>query len=79
MSFIITPSERITANPNHNLWNNQGTWFLHHTIYPTPETKQRVRRSLRTKDVVLARQRRDFCLKHPLLAVNLPPENMTAA
>ena len=47
------------VNPNHHLWHNNGTWFLHYTVYPTPSTKERVRRSLGTKDVSVARERRD--------------------
>ena len=51
---------RIAAeNPNHHLWNNHGTWFLHYTVYPTPFTKERIRRTLGTKDLSLARSRRD--------------------
>jgi hypothetical protein len=51
---------RIAAdNPNHHLWNNHGTWFLHYTVHPTPFTKERVRRSLGTKDLETARSRRD--------------------
>jgi hypothetical protein len=51
---------RITAdNPNHHLWNNHGTWFLHYTVHPTPFTKERIRRSLETKDLAVARSRRD--------------------
>ena len=50
-------------NPNHHLWNNNGTWFIHYTIHPTKITKERVRRSLSTKDVVEARQRRDKLLR----------------
>jgi len=51
---------RITAdNPNHHLWNNHGTWFLHYTVHPTPFTKERIRRSLGTKDLATARSRRD--------------------
>lgn len=46
-------------NPNHHLWNNHGTWFLHYTVHPTPFTKERIRRSLGTKDVRVARERRD--------------------
>lgn len=52
-----------TDNPNHHLWNNHGTWFLHYTIHPTPFTKERIRRSLGTKDVVAARSRRDRCFE----------------
>lgn len=48
-----------TDNPNHHLWNNHGTWFLHYTIHPTPLTKERIRRSLGTKDIATARRRRD--------------------
>jgi len=46
-------------NENHHLWNNHGTWFLHYTIHPTSFTKERIRRSLRTRDIVVARERRD--------------------
>jgi hypothetical protein len=50
------------ANPNHHLWNNNGTWYLHYTMHPTPLTKTRVRVSLETKDLDTARQRRDEML-----------------
>jgi hypothetical protein len=46
-----------TENPNHHLWNNHGTWFLHYT-------KERIRRSLGTKDIVIARERRDTFFAH---------------
>jgi hypothetical protein len=46
-------------NPNHHLWNNHGTWFLHYTVHPTPLTKERIRRSLGTKDLPVARRQRD--------------------
>jgi hypothetical protein len=47
------------ANPNHHLWNNHGTWFLHYTLHRSDYTKQRVRTSLRTRDRHAARRRRD--------------------
>jgi hypothetical protein len=54
------PGIRVDSeNPNHHLWDNHGTWFLHYTIHPTPFTKERIRRSLGTKDVHVARERRD--------------------
>jgi hypothetical protein len=61
MNALATlPGVRVrTENPNHHLWNNHGTWFLHYTTHPTPFTKQRIRSSLRTKDVHVARERRD--------------------
>jgi hypothetical protein len=51
-------------NLNHHLWNNHGTWFLHYTVHPTPFTKERIRRSLGTKDVKVARERRDQFFNH---------------
>jgi hypothetical protein len=57
---VQTPSIRIREeNPDHHLWNNHSTWFLHYTVHPTPFTKERIRRSLGTKDVAIARQHRD--------------------
>jgi hypothetical protein len=35
---------------------------MHYTAYPTPITTQRMRRSLKTSDVALARKRRDAIL-----------------
>jgi len=63
-SFTATvrPALRIRVhpeNPDHHLWNNHGTWFLHYTIHPTPFTKARVRRSLGTRNLAAARERRD--------------------
>jgi len=59
-SLAKLPAIRVDAeNPNHHLWDNHGTWFLHYTIHPTPFTKERIRRSLGTKDVQIARERRD--------------------
>ena len=59
-NILTLASLRISeSNPNHHLWNNNGTWFLHYTVYPTPFTKERIRRSLGTKDVKVARERRD--------------------
>ena len=56
---------RVNAdNPNHHLWNNHGTWFLHYTVHPTPFTKERVRRSLATPSLAVARERRDAFFAH---------------
>jgi hypothetical protein len=60
MNVSTLPGIRVRPeNQNHHLWNNHGTWFLHYTIHPTPFTKERIRRSLGTKDVEVARERRD--------------------
>jgi hypothetical protein len=47
------------SNLNHHLWWNRGTWWLHCTLHYSNYTKQRIRRSLRTKALAVARQRRD--------------------
>ena len=65
MNELATPGIRVSAeNPNHHLWNNHGTWFLHYTVHPTPFTKERIRRSLGTKDIRVARERRDAFFTH---------------
>jgi hypothetical protein len=50
------------ANPNHHLWWNNGTWWLHATVHYPDYTKQRLRLPLETKNVGLARSRRDAVL-----------------
>ena len=49
-------------NPNHHLWNNNGTWFIHYVVHPTPFTKERIRKSLGTKSLAEARTKRDAIL-----------------
>jgi hypothetical protein len=56
-------SVRIWAhNPDHHLYNNNGVWWLHYTSYPTATTAKRIRRSLKTRDIENARERRDAFL-----------------
>jgi hypothetical protein len=55
-----TVSIRVNGdNPNHHLWNNNGTWFIHYTEHLPDFTKRRIRESLNTKCVAEARRRRD--------------------
>ena len=57
-----TPSlaiRRSGSNPDHHLWNNNGTWWVHFTVHQPDYTKCRVRRSTKTRDVVEARRIRD--------------------
>ena len=61
-SFPRTSMRVRHANPNHHLWNNNGTWYLHYTMHPTPVTKARVRVSLSTKSLTVARAKRDAFL-----------------
>jgi hypothetical protein len=48
-----------TSNPDHNLWNNNGTWWCRYTIHKPDYTKERIARSLHTRDLNEARRRRD--------------------
>ena len=50
------------GNPNHHIWNNNGTWWLHYTLHLADYTKRRVRESLGTRDLGEARRRRDLRL-----------------
>lgn len=56
-------SIRTTGGENHHIWNNNGTWWVHFTVHLPDYTARRVRRSLRTRDVAVARVRRDELLK----------------
>jgi len=48
------------ANPDHHLWQNHGWWWIHYVVH-RGNRKQRIRRSLQTRDVAVARRRRDEC------------------
>lgn len=50
-------------NPNHHLWNNRGVWWCHLTVHKTDATSERLRFSLKTRDVDNARNRRDRILR----------------
>jgi hypothetical protein len=55
----VRTKRRRSQNPDHHLWANNGTWFMHCTVYPSRCTKERLRYSLATKSVSIARRRRD--------------------
>ena len=57
-------------NLNHHLWNNNGTWWIHYTIYPTPVTAKRIRQSLKTRILSEARKRRDDVFRKLLNATS---------
>ena len=62
-----------SANPDHNIWNNNGTYWCHYTVHEDGYTKKRVRVSLGTKDVEIARALRDFIMEAtPKIAANIP-------
>jgi len=47
------------SESNHHLWRNRRTWWIAFTILHDGYRQERVRRSLGTRDVALARARRD--------------------
>jgi hypothetical protein len=60
-------------NPDHNIWNNNGTYWCHYTVHKDDYTKERVRVSLGTNDVKIARALRDFLMQAtPKIASNIP-------
>ncbi|HRQ88233.1 MAG TPA: hypothetical protein PLA50_05510 [Bacteroidia bacterium] len=59
---LATHPARDCGNPDHHLWNNRGTWWCHFTLHRPDYTAERVRVSLRTRDLAEARCRRDALL-----------------
>lgn len=55
-------TRRTDANPNHHLWNNNGTWWVHFTLRSSTGAKKRHRISLKTPDLESARRKRDRIL-----------------
>ena len=64
-------------NPNHHIWDNNGTFFGHFTLHLPNHTKHRRRFSLKTRDIEVARQRRDEFLQngglHSVGSEDTPP------
>ena len=60
-----TPTASIRVlpdNPDHHLWNNNGTFWCHYTLHLPDYTKRRVRQSLGTPSIDHARKLRDQIL-----------------
>ena len=76
MSYPLWSNEGVknkNHNPDHNIWNNNGTYWCHYTVHDPDYTKKRVRVSLGTKDVEIARALRDFVMEAtPKIASNIP-------
>ena len=51
------------VNPDHNLWNNNGTWWCRFTVHHPDYTKERIAKSLGTHDREAARLRRDQLMR----------------
>ena len=64
MTNSPTASIRVlTDNPDHHLWNNNGTFWCHYTLHFPDYTKRRVRQSLGTPCIKTARKLRDQILR----------------
>ncbi len=76
MSYPLCSSGGVknkNPNPDHNIWNNNGTYWCHYTVHNEDYTKKRVRVSLGTKDIAIARALRDFLMDAtPKIATNIP-------
>jgi len=73
LCFAGCVKTNILPNPNHHIWNNNGTWWAHYTVHNDDYTKERVRVSLGTDDVQIARALRDFILEAtPKVAAKIP-------
>ena len=60
-------------NPNHHLWNNRGVWWCHVTVHKPDTRAERLRFSLKTRDIEKARARRDK-ISPPFSSISaLPP------
>ena len=53
----------LAGNPDHHLWNNNGTFWCHYTLHLPDYTKRRVRQSLGTSCIERARKLRDQILR----------------
>ena len=58
-------------NLNHHLYNNNGTWWIHFHVHRPDFTKARIRESLGTRCLTMARELRDFALAHLALHARL--------
>ncbi len=52
-------TSRTDTNPDHHLWNNNGTWWCYFTLRSATGGSKRHRISLKTRDIESARRKRD--------------------
>ena len=64
MNSTILAIRVLPDNPDHHLWNNNGTWWCHYTVHRPDYTKERVRVSLGTRCQDVARRLRDRVLQN---------------
>jgi hypothetical protein len=60
--FLRLVTRRTDTNPNHHIWNNNGTWWIRFTLRSTEGESIRPAYSLKTPDLDAARRKRDGIL-----------------
>ena len=55
--------EQAVSNENHHLWRNRRTWWTAFTVLLDGHRQERIRRSRGTRDLALARMRRDAMMR----------------
>jgi|LakMenEpi03Aug12_release.lakeMendotaPanAssembly.Ray.scaffolds.fasta_scaffold437352_2 hypothetical protein len=65
-------------NPNHHLWLNHGWWWVHYVVH-RGNRKERIRRSLQTRDLDAARRKRDELFARVRAAAAAPSARPAAA
>jgi hypothetical protein len=55
-------TRRTDTNPNHHLWNNNGTWWIRFTLRSSEGQTMRPAYSLKTPNLDAARRKRDRIL-----------------
>jgi hypothetical protein len=77
----VTPTLSIRIdeqNPNHHLWLNHGWWWVHYVVH-RGNRKERIRRSLQTRDLDAARRKRDELFARVRAAAAAPSARPVAA
>ena len=68
------PSLRVDqSNDTHHLWCNNGTWWIHYTVHFDHRVR-RVRQSLKTRSLSVAKTRRDALLAQVSVDGQFVPE-----
>ena len=62
MKIEMISTRASEQNANRNLWRNGSNWWIAYTIHLPEYQKRRIRVSLQTNDLTLARRRRDNIL-----------------
>jgi hypothetical protein len=63
MKHIIPLSRTRHYGPDHHIWDNNGTWWMHFSVRRSRGPAKRMRLSLHTATRKVARERRDLLMK----------------